>query len=65
VTQTGDDPQSRAILGLIDHAAQLEHQVALLWRALEQHGVCPPDACPAEALRTEHFDKTGLEKLVE
>ncbi len=65
VTQNGDDPQSRAILGLIDHAARLEHQIALLWQALEKQGVCPPEACPADALRQEHFDKTGLEKLVE
>ncbi|CAZ87943.1 MAG: serine O-acetyltransferase [Thiomonas sp.] len=65
VTQNGDDPQSRAVLGLIDHAAQLEHQVALLWQALERHGVCPAETCPPEALRTEHFDKAKLEKLVE
>ncbi|OZB73564.1 MAG: serine acetyltransferase, partial [Thiomonas sp. 14-64-326] len=55
----------RAVLGLIDHAAQLEHQVALLWQALERHGVCPAETCPPEALRTEHFDKAKLEKLVE
>ncbi|WP_449371343.1 serine O-acetyltransferase [Thiomonas sp.] len=65
VTQNGDDPQSRAVLGLIDHAAQLEHQIALLWQALERNGVCTAEACPPEALRTEHFDKAKLEKLVE
>ena len=65
VTQNGDDPQARAILGLIDHASRLEHQVALLWQALEKQGVCPAEACPPEALREEHFDKSSLEKLVE
>lgn len=65
VTQNGDDPQTQAILGLIDHAARLEHQVALLWRALDKEGVCSADACPPEAMREEHFDKSGLEKLVE
>ncbi len=64
VTQNGDDPLSQAVRGLIDHAAQLEHQVALLWRELEQRGLCPPQACPDEALRTEHFDRDQLEKLV-
>ena len=65
VTQNGDDPQAQAIRGLIDHAAQLEHQVALLWQALERQGVCPAEACPPEAMRVEHFDKDQLEKLVE
>ena len=64
VMQNGDDPQTKAILGLIDHAAQLEHQIALLWRELEQRGVCPADVCPPEALREEHFAKDALEKLV-
>ncbi len=64
VMQNGDDLQAKAILGLIDHAAQLEHQIALLWRELEQRGVCPADVCPPEALREEHFDKGELEKLV-
>jgi serine O-acetyltransferase len=64
VTQNGDDPLSQAVLGLIDHAARLEHQVALLWRELEQRGVCSSQLAPPEALRTEHFDKDQLEKLV-
>ena len=60
VTANGDDPLSQAVRGLIDHAAQLEHQVALLWGALEKTAVCPPDA-----RRTEHFDASGLEKLID
>ena len=64
VTQNGDDPLSKAVLGLVDHAAQLEHQIALLWRELERCGACPPQQAPADAMRTEHFDKDSFEKLV-
>ena len=64
VTQNGDDPLSQAVLGLVDHAAQLEHQIALLWRELERCGACPPQQAPADAMRTEHFDKDSFEKLV-
>ena len=64
VTQNGDDPLSKAVLGLVDHAAQLEHQVALLWRELEKRGVCAVQSGPQDAMRTEHFDKDQFEKLV-
>lgn len=64
VSQNGDDPVSQAVRGLIDHAAQLEHQVAMLWRELEQRGVCPPQDCPPEAMLTEHFDRDQLSRLV-
>ncbi len=64
VTQNGDDPLSKAVLGLVDHAAQLEHQVALLWRELEKRGVCSQQSAPQDAMRTEHFDRDEFEKLV-
>ena len=64
VTQNGDDPLSQAVLGLVDHAAQLEHQVALLWRELEKRGVCSAQVGPEDAMRTEQFDKDSFEKLV-
>src|SRR5690606_27390335 len=35
VTQ-GDDPVAQAMKGLIDHAAGHEHQIALLWAAIEK-----------------------------
>src|SRR6218665_3699837 len=31
-----DDPLSQAMRGLIDHAAAQEHQIALLWQAIEK-----------------------------
>ena len=35
VTQN-DDPLSQAMKGLIDNAAGQEHQIALLWQAIEK-----------------------------
>ena len=35
VTQ-GDDPVSQAMKGLIDNASGHEHQIALLWQAIEK-----------------------------
>ena len=64
VTQNGDDPLSKAVLGLVDHAAQLDHQVALLWRELDKRGVCSQQSAPQDAMRTEHFDRDEFEKLV-
>jgi serine O-acetyltransferase len=63
VTQN-DDPLSLAIRGLIDNAASQEHQIALLWQALEKAnatgGVLPPDAA-----KTEHFEAERLNKLID
>ena len=38
VTQ-GDDPVSQAMKGLIDNASGHEHQIALLWQAIEKLSV--------------------------
>ena len=63
VTAT-DDPLSQAMKGLIDNAASQEHQIALLWQALEklQHrgGECVPD----DAAVKESFDSDKLTQLV-
>ncbi len=63
VTQN-DDPLSLAIRGLIDSAASQEHQIALLWQALEKAnatgGMLPPDAA-----KTEHFEAEKLNKLID
>ncbi len=68
VTQ-GDDPISQAMKGLIDHASGHEHQVALLWQAIEKlsarsrelpGGDCVPDG----AQTTESFDAARLSRLV-
>ena len=64
VTQN-DDPLSQALRGLIDNAASHEHQIALLWQALQtlQHsraGDCPP----ADAAHQEQFQATRFKELV-
>ena len=63
VTQN-DDPLSLAIRGLIDNAASQEHQISLLWQALEKAnatgGMLPPDAA-----KTEHFQAEKLNKLID
>ncbi len=68
VTQ-GDDPVSQAMKGLIDNASGHEHQIALLWQAIEKLSVqareLPADPCvPQEAQTTEKFDAEKLTRLV-
>ncbi len=68
VTQ-GDDPLAQAMKGLIDNAAGHEHQIALLWQAIEKLGSrtreLPADACvPQDAHTTETFDAERLNRLV-
>jgi serine O-acetyltransferase len=68
ITQ-GDDPVSQAMRGLIDHAAGHEHQIALLWAAIEKLSArareLPADDCvPKDAQTTEAFDAERLTRLV-
>ena len=68
VTQ-GDDPVSQAMKGLIDSAAGHEHQVALLWQAIEKlsarsRELPVGDCVPQDAQTTEVFDAEGLSRLV-
>jgi serine O-acetyltransferase len=68
VTQ-GDDPVSLAMKGLIDNAAGHEHQIALLWQAIEKLSVRArelpaADCVPDDARTTECFDAEGLSRLV-
>ena len=68
VTQ-GDDPVSLAMKGLIDSASSQEHQIALLWQAIEQLSAgareLPGAACvPDDAHTTERFDAEKLNRLV-
>jgi serine O-acetyltransferase len=66
VTQT-DDPLNQAMHGLINHTASQEHQIALLWRAIESlqndrqasTGCVPDDAC-----RLERFEADKLNDLI-
>lgn len=68
VTQ-GDDPVAQAMKGLIDNAAGHEHQIALLWQAIEKlsqrsRELPTPDCVPDEAHTTEQFDAEKLNRLV-
>ena len=67
VTQ-GDDPVAQAMKGLIDSASSHEHQIALLWNAIERvldEGVLQARDCvPVDAQTDERFDAEGLSRLV-
>jgi serine O-acetyltransferase len=66
VTQN-DDPVSQAMRGLIDNASSQEHQIALLWKAIEQlsAGTSKPDCVPSEAARQEHFEAARINQLLD
>ena len=68
VTQ-GDDPVSQAMKGLIDNASTHEHQIALLWAAIEKlsaraRELPAADCVPDDANTTETFDAERLNRLV-
>lgn len=65
VTQS-DDPLSQAMRGLIDNAAGHEHQIAMLWKAIEQlqSGNTGKDCVPEDAARDEHFEADKFSNLV-
>lgn len=63
VTQN-DDPLSQAMRGLIDNASSQEHQIALLWQALEQLGCAQKVKVPGEAHTHELFEASKLNDLV-
>ncbi|MCM5680274.1 serine O-acetyltransferase [Schlegelella sp. S2-27] len=60
VTQS-DDPVSQAINGLVDNASSQEHQIALLWQAIERLSNA---TVPTDAHTTEQFDAEKLNQLV-
>lgn len=65
VTQ-GDDPVAQAMKGLIDHASGHEHQIAMLWTAIEKlsQRSAAADCVPADAQKAEAFDAAALNELV-
>ena len=61
----GDDPVAQAMKGLIDHTAGHEHQIALLWTAIEKLSATKKDDCvPSDAQKTEDFDAEKLNQLM-
>jgi len=64
-----DDPVSQAMKGLIDNASGHEHQIALLWQAIEKlsaraRELPAQDCVPQEAQTIENFDAERFSRLV-
>ncbi|MEZ5707271.1 MAG: hypothetical protein R3E56_19745 [Burkholderiaceae bacterium] len=61
-----DDPLSQAMRGLIESASGQDHQIALLWQAIEKLNNCVKDGdcLPADAARQECFEAEKLNQLV-
>ncbi len=59
-----DDPLSQAMRGLIDNAASQEHQIALLWQAIEKLACARAPGLPADAAKVEQFEAGKLNELV-
>jgi serine O-acetyltransferase len=68
ITQ-GDDPVAQAMKALIDNASGHEHQIAMLWQAVEKlslrsRELPPTDCVPKDAQTAELFDAERLTRLV-
>jgi serine O-acetyltransferase len=59
-----DDPLSQAMHGLIDSACAHEHQIALLWKAIEALLADSANCVPSDAALSEHFEAAKLNRLV-
>lgn len=61
-----DDPVSQALRGLVDHTRTHEHQIAMLWQALETLSTAKnaPSCVPKDASRTECFEAERLNQLI-
>ena len=61
-----DDPVSQALRTLIDSAGSQEHQIALLWQAIEKLSTnrAATDCVPGDAARNEVFEAEKLNQLV-
>ena len=53
--------------GLIDNASSQEHQIALLWKAIEalSKAQANPDCVPEDAARREHFEAARINQLLD
>jgi serine O-acetyltransferase len=61
-----DDPLSQAMKGLIDSASSQDHQIALLWQAIEKLSASrtSEDCVPEDAALKECFEAAKLTQLV-
>ena len=66
VTQN-DDPISQAMRGLIDNAASQEHQIAFLWKTIEELSVAQSksDCIPSDAAKQESFAAARINQLLD
>jgi serine O-acetyltransferase len=66
VTQN-DDPISQAMRGLIDNATSQEHQIALLWKTIEELSVAQSksDCIPSDAAKQENFAAARINQLLD
>lgn len=61
VTQTEDDPLSRAIHGLLDHAVETDRRIEALLKTIERAGVSLED----DVATADKFDPKYLSKIVD
>ncbi len=61
-----DDPVSQALRGLVDSASGQDHQIAMLWKAVEQLSarLADSDCVPKDAARKECFEAEKLNQLI-
>ena len=63
-----DDPLGQAMKGLIDNASSHEHQIALLWQAIEKLSASSAahrkDCVPVGAALQETFEAEKLNQLM-
>jgi serine O-acetyltransferase len=59
-----DDPVSLALRGLIDNAAGQEHQIAMIWQALEQLCAQQPVQMPGDAATSQTFEAEKFNQLL-
>ena len=66
VTQN-DDPISQAMRGLIDNATSQDHQIALLWKTIEELSVAQSksDCIPSDAAKQENFAAARINQLLD
>jgi serine O-acetyltransferase len=56
-----DDPVSKALHGLLDHAVETDRRIRVLVEQLAESGICVDAAAKAE----DGFDPKGLGKMVD
>jgi serine O-acetyltransferase len=57
VTPNGDDPLSKALHGLIDHAVRQQEQMERIMATLKAAGICCPDMPECDKLNSVELNK--------